>query len=99
MIRVFSQYVSPKSLILLLLEGGLITLALLCGVWIRFWNSSSDFDAYIGLPNFTLQAFFFVLTLQVCFYYCDLYSLNAFRGRPEQMIAIGQSLGAGCLLL
>jgi sugar transferase (PEP-CTERM system associated) len=99
MIRVFSQYVSPKSIVLLLLEGGLITLALLCGVWIRFWNSSSDFTTYIGLPNFALQALFFVVTLQICFYYCDLYSLNAIRGRPEQMIAIGQSVGAGCLLL
>jgi sugar transferase (PEP-CTERM system associated) len=99
MIRVFNQYVSPKSFILLLLEGGLITLALLCGVWIRFWNSSADFTAYIELPNFTAQAIFFVLTLQICFYYCDLYTLNAIRRRHEQMIAVGQSVGAGCLLL
>jgi sugar transferase (PEP-CTERM system associated) len=99
MIRVFSQYISPKSIVLLLLEGGLITLALFCGVWIRFWNSGSDFSAYIGLPNFTLQAAFFVVTLQICFYYCDLYTLSAIRGRHEQMIAVGQSVGAGCLLL
>jgi len=99
MIRVFSQYISPKSIVLLLLEGALITLALLCGVWIRFWNSSTDFTAYIELPNFTLQAIFFVITLQICFYYCDLYTLSAIRGRHEQMIAVGQSVGAGCLLL
>jgi sugar transferase (PEP-CTERM system associated) len=99
MIRVFNQYISPKSIVLLLLEGGLITLALLCGIWIRFWNSSSDFTAYIGLPNFTTQALFFVITLQICFYYCDLYTLSAIRGRHEQMIAVGQSVGAGCLLL
>jgi sugar transferase (PEP-CTERM system associated) len=99
MIRVFNQYVSPKSIVLLLLEGGLIALALLCGVWIRFWNNSSDFNAYIDLPNFTTQALFFVVTIQICFYYCDLYTLSAIRGRHEQMIAIGQSVGAGCLLL
>jgi sugar transferase (PEP-CTERM system associated) len=99
MIRVFNQYISPKSLVLLLLEGGLITLALLCGVWIRFWNNASDFTAYIALPNFTLQAVFFVLTLQICFYYCDLYKLSTIRGRHEQMIVVGQSVGAGCLLL
>jgi sugar transferase (PEP-CTERM system associated) len=99
MIRVFNQYISPKSVVLLLLEGGLITLALLCGVWIRFWNNASDFSAYISLPNFTMQAVFFVLTLQICFYYCDLYRLSTIRGRHEQMIAVGQSVGAGCLLL
>ena len=99
MIRVFNQYVSPKSIVLLLLEGGLITLALLCGVWIRFWNSTADLAAYLSLPTFTLQAAFFVVTLQVCFYYCDLYTLTAIRGRHDQMIAIGQSVGAGTLLL
>src|SRR6185312_6719883 len=99
MIRVFNQYISPKSIVLLLLEGGLITLALLCGVWIRFWNNTSDFTAYITLPNFTTQAIFFVVTLQICFYYCDLYTLSAIRGRHEQLIAVGQSVGAGCLLL
>jgi sugar transferase (PEP-CTERM system associated) len=99
MIRVFNQYISPKSIVLLLLEGALITLALLCAVWIRFWNNTSDFAAYVALPNFTLQAIFFVLTLQICFYYCDLYTLSVIRGRHEQFIALGQSVGAGCLLL
>src|SRR6185295_16014596 len=99
MIRVFNQYISPKSIVLILLEGGLIALALLCGVWIRFWNNSPDFDAYVSLPNFFLQALVFVATLQICFYYCDLYSLNLIRGRHEQLVATGQSVGAGCLLL
>src|ERR1051326_6525110 len=99
MIRFFNQYISPKTIVLLLLEGGLITLALLCGVWIRFWNNSSDLDAYLTLPNFTLPAAVFVVTLQVCFYYCDLYTLSAIRGRHEQVIVVSQSVGAGCLLL
>jgi sugar transferase (PEP-CTERM system associated) len=99
MIRVFNQYVSPKSIVLLLLEGGLIALALFCGVWIRFWNNSSDFAAYVELPNFAGQVVIFVLTLQICFYYCDMYTLSALRRRHDQMIAVGQSVGAGCLLL
>jgi len=98
MIRVFNQYISPKSIVLLLLEGALITLALFCGVWIRFWDSNADLAAYLS-TNFTLQAAFFVIVLQVCFYYCDLYTLSAIRGRHDQMIAIGQSVGAGTLLL
>src|ERR1044072_9373411 len=98
MIRVFSRYISPRSFVLLLLEGGLITLALLAGVWIRFWNDITAMDAYITLPNFSLQAAVFVVTLHLCFYYCDLYNLAALRGRHEQVIAVGQSVGAGCLL-
>lgn len=99
MIRLFNQYISPKSVVLLLMEVGLITLALLSAVWIRFWNSTLEFDAYITLPTFFPQAAVFVVTLQICFYYCDLYSLNVIRGRHEQLIATGQSVGAGCLLL
>src|SRR4051794_30904409 len=99
MIRVFNQYISPKSFVLLLLEGALISLALLFGVCIRFWNDSSAIDAYLTVPGFFLQAGVFVVTLQLCFYYCDLYTMSALRGRHEQVIAVGQSVGAGCLLL
>jgi sugar transferase (PEP-CTERM system associated) len=51
------------------------------------------------LPNFTIQAIVFVAALQICFYYCDLYTPSALRGRHEQLMAIGQSVGAGCMLL
>lgn len=98
-IQVFNQYVSPKSVLLMLLEGSLIALALICGVRIRFWNSAQGFNDYIALPEFTLQALAFVITLQVCFYYCRLYNPTAIRSRNEQWIAIGQSMGSGCLLL
>jgi sugar transferase (PEP-CTERM system associated) len=83
----------------MLLEGVLITLALLCAVRIRFWDSASGFEAYTSLPDFAWQGLVFVATLQVCFYYCDFYRPSAIRSRNEQLIAIGQSLGSGCLLL
>jgi sugar transferase (PEP-CTERM system associated) len=41
----------------------------------------------------------FVAILQTCFYYCNLYDLSAIRHRHEQWISLGQSVGAGCLLL
>ena len=99
MIQVFNQYVSPKNVLLMLLESGLIGLALVCGVRIRFWDSVEGFAAYITLPEFALQALVFVITLQVCFYYCQLYNASAIRSRNEQWMALGQSLGSGCLLL
>jgi sugar transferase (PEP-CTERM system associated) len=99
MIRILSQYVSPKSIVLMLIEGGFITLALLSAVRIRFWGSVSGFEAYVALPEFVWQVLAFVFTLQVCFYYCDLYRPSAIGGRNEQWIALGQSVGSGCLLL
>jgi sugar transferase (PEP-CTERM system associated) len=99
MIRVFNQYISPKTVILMIVEGIFIALALLCGARIRFWGNPSEFSNYIGLPEFLIQGLVFVAVLQICFYYCDLYNLNATWRRNEQWIAVGQSLGSGCLLL
>ena len=99
MIRIFSQYVSPKSVLLMIIEGILMVVALLCGAWLRFWNSPSEFSAYTKPPDFLLQSLVFVVVFQICFYYSDLYNLNAIRHRNEQLIGLGQSVGSGCLLL
>ncbi len=99
MIRIFSQYVSPKSLLLVILEGAVIIFGLLCGAWLRFWGSAEDFESYIRAPEFLIQATIFVITVQLCFYYSDLYDLRSLRGRREQLICLGQSLGMASLLL
>ncbi len=99
MFRIFSKYVSPKTLVLVLLEGGLIALALICAVRIRFWDSTQGFSSYTAFPEFGLQAIVFVATLQICFYYGDLYNLRHTHLRNERMMAVAQSLGASCLLL
>lgn len=99
MIRVLNQYVSPKSIVLFLTEAGLIVLALLVSVWIRFLGNATSVESYISPPEFTIQVAAFLATLLVCFYYSDLYSLNVIRGRNEVLIGLGQSLGSGCLLL
>jgi sugar transferase (PEP-CTERM system associated) len=99
MIRIFNQYFSPKVVVLILLESALIVLALLCAVRIRLWDDSVAFNSYVALRDFAPQAIVFAGTLQVCFYCCDLYNLNALGGRPERLLALGQALGAGYLLL
>jgi sugar transferase (PEP-CTERM system associated) len=86
-------------MLLVLIEGALIVLGLLCGVRLRFWGDTTGFQTYVQAPEFTFQALIFVLTLQVCFYYCDLYDLRVLRGRRDQMICVGQSFGAASLLL
>jgi sugar transferase (PEP-CTERM system associated) len=99
MIRIFNQYVSPKSVLLMFIEGSLIALALLCGVRLRFWNSPDEMDALLHFPEIAEQGLVVIITFQLCFYYSDLYNLNVLRGRSEQLICLGQSLGSACLLL
>src|SRR5689334_22870287 len=99
MIRIFNQYVSPKSILLMLTEGALIALALLCGVRLRFWNNPEEMQAMVQFPDIAVQGLLVIVTFQLCFYYSDLYNLNAIRGRSEQLICLGQSLGSACLLL
>lgn len=99
MIRIFSQYISPKNLLLVFLEGGFIVLGLLCGAWLRFWSNPAEFASYIHAPEFLIQAITFVVTVQLCFYYSDLYDLNVVRTRRDQLISLGQSLGTASLLL
>lgn len=99
MIRIFSQYVSVKSLLLMLLESLVIALSLVCGVKLRFWNEPGEFEFYTMLPDFGAQALIVIVIFQVCFYYNDLYDLSAVRRRSEQLIRLCQSLGAACLLL
>lgn len=99
MIRIFNQYFSPKIVVLMLLESVFIVLALLCAVRIRLWDDAVAFKSYVALPDFVPQAIVFVVTLQVCFYCCDLYNLNALGGRRDRLIALGQALGACYLLL
>jgi FlaA1/EpsC-like NDP-sugar epimerase len=99
MIRIFSQYVSPKSLLLMAIESLLMSLALVCGVFVRFWNEPLEFDSYIQFPDFAVQVVIFVMIFQICFYYSDLYNVHTTRTRYEQLLCVGQSLGAGCLAL
>ncbi len=99
MVRIFSQYVSLKSILLVMLEGVLMALALICAVKTRFWNDPATFRDYTILPEFGLQAAILVAVFQVCFYYNDLYNLSVVRRRSELLIRLWQSLGAGCLIL
>ena len=99
MIRIFNQYVSPKSVLLMLTECGLIALALACGLRLRFWNNPDEMQALIQFPDIVIQGLVIVLTVQLCFYYSDLYNPNALRGRSDQLISLGQALGSACLVL
>jgi sugar transferase (PEP-CTERM system associated) len=99
MIRVFSQYVSIKSLLLLAIESLVIVTSLVLGARLRFWNDPAEFFVYADSGSFLLQILTVLIVLETCCYYNDLYDLSVVRPRSEQFLCLAQALGAGCLLL
>jgi sugar transferase (PEP-CTERM system associated) len=99
MFRIFSQYVSAKSLLLMIVEGALIVLSLICAARLRFWNNPGEFELYLSFPDFAIQSAIVVAVYLACFYYNDLYNLSTGCGSVERLLQIEQSLGAASLLL
>jgi sugar transferase (PEP-CTERM system associated) len=98
-IRLFSQYISPKSVLLVALEAVLIALSLVFAVRLRFWNDTVAFQAYTDLPHFAWQAIAVVIIFQMCFYCNNLYDPHTTERRDDEALRMGQSLGAASLLL
>src|ERR1022692_1982106 len=99
MMQIFDQYVSGKSLLLMIVEALLIVLSLICAVKLRFWNSPAEFEVYLTLPGFAGQAAIVVFVCMACFYYNDLYDLSTGYSAVERVLRVEQSLGAASLLL
>src|ERR1700744_3335234 len=99
MIRIFSRYVSAKSLLLMVVEGIVIVLSLLCAAKLRFWNNPADLAQYVSLPDFAVQSAIVVVVCLACFYYNDLYDLSNGWGSMDSVLRLEQSLGAAILLL
>lgn len=99
MIRVFSQYVSIKSILLIGIESIVIVLSLVLGAKLRFWNDPAQFLVYAQSGSFVLQLLTVLVVLETCCYYNDLYDLSIVRPRSEQFLCLAQALGAGYLLL
>ena len=99
MVQIFSQFVSRKTILLTVLETFLITLAVVAGAKLRFWNDPSEFSAYCQFPDFLLQVLALVIALQLSFYYGNLYNRHSLGRRYEEAISVAQSLGTASVLL
>lgn len=99
MIRILNQYASPKTILLMVLEGGLIAASIILSIRLRFWNDPALFRHYVHAPLFIWQAAVIVACFQICFYYNDLYDLSIKVRRSRQFIRLAQALGAACVLL
>lgn len=99
MFRIFSQFVSAKSLLLLLLESVLIVGCLFCAVELRFWNNPAELARYEVWPDFEIQIALVVVTCLMCLYFNDLYNLETAASHVDRVLRVQQSLGAASLLL
>jgi sugar transferase (PEP-CTERM system associated) len=99
MFRVFSQYVSVKSVLLMCIEASLICLSLIAAIELRFWNNPAEVSYYLSWPDFALQSTIVVVVCLACFYCNDLYNLSGSYGSMENVLRVEQSLGAATLLL
>jgi len=99
MFRIFNQYVSAKSLLLLILESLVMVLCLISAVKLRFWNDPTQLAQYEVWPNFEVQIALVVVACTVCFYFNDLYNLKTSNNPVERILRVEQSLGAASLLL
>lgn len=99
MVKIFSQFVSRKTLLISVTETALITLAVIVGAKIRFWDSAPDFQHYFKFPDFFLQLLVLLVAMQASFYYSDLYNRQIFRRRHEEVLSIAQSLGGAAVCL
>jgi len=99
MVRIFSQYVSVRSLLLVVTESLLIVLSLLLAVRLRFWNSPYELELYLSLPEFAMKTALVLAVCQICFYCNDVYDLTSGSGSLERILRLGEALGAASLLL
>jgi sugar transferase (PEP-CTERM system associated) len=99
MIRVFNQYVAIKSVLLVIVESLIVALSLIGAVGLRFWGNHGLYESVVQVPLFPIKALIIVITLQLCFYYNDLYDFHMLRGRQDQLVSLGQSVGQACVLL
>jgi sugar transferase (PEP-CTERM system associated) len=99
MLRLFSHYVSIKSTLLVVVEGVVIMLSLLCAAKLRFWNRPDELASYMVFPDFAVQLAVVVVVCLVCFYCNDLYNLNPGYTSFEGILRVEQALGAAVLLL
>ena len=99
MLSIFNQYVSLKTLLLIIIESCLIVTSLVCAARLRFWNSPEELANYLAFPDFALQSTIVTIVCIICFYFNDLYNLSTTTNPMDWMLRIEQSLGAASLLL
>ena len=96
MLKLFHTYYPIRNLLFFLGEGGLIFLALIIGIMVRF-------DGVIPVEevrhSIWVRAFAITLVVQISLYYHDLYEVKSPHRMTELGIRIVQAIGVACIIL
>mgnify|MGYP005809615853 CR=1 FL=1 len=98
MIRLFHQYISPKTIYLILWEG-LLILASLAAAELCLFGGFDRVTTGQELFRMGVQALLMLIVFQLCFYINELYDPQVVRYSAEQMLRLVEALGGGCILL
>jgi sugar transferase (PEP-CTERM system associated) len=94
MVRIFNQYTSPKTLVLILLEGLAIILSFICAASWPFGANTGAFGFLTVSPWLVLEALGLVILIQTVFYCNDLYDLADRGPAGDNVLQLLKSLGA-----
>jgi sugar transferase (PEP-CTERM system associated) len=102
--RVFSQYVAVKSVLLLVLEALIAAFSLVAATWLRFVGEPDQFAVMLSTPLYWARVLLVVLALLTAFYCNKLYDFHALRSRQEhfrqdQLIRLVESVAYICFPL
>lgn len=98
MIRVLGQYIPVRTVMLAVMESGLIFGSIALAAWIRFGNLA-DASWYLGRPYAGIQLAVTVVVCWICLFYNDLYDMQVVARRAELIVHLLQALGMTTLVL
>ncbi len=98
MLKIGGQRVPPKTVLMVVSDGVLISLGLLIAVAVRAAYSESLW-AQLSLGGILARSALVVLVSELALYYNDLYNFQAVGRRSETFVQLLQALGIACLAL
>ncbi len=89
-------YRSSAGLLFGLIDGFLILTGVFAGAHLKFWGDGSSIFLF---DHLVLKLMLVVFTIQIAYYYFDLYDFKIFRKATKVGILLLESLGASAIFL
>lgn len=99
MFRIFDQYVSRKTFLLVLGDAACIVGSILLAYQIRFWGDPESVAFYTQEPDLAIRCLAIVGIFQICAYYNELYLVEGRLTTTDQFFRLAQATGVGCFFL
>jgi len=99
MFRIFDQYVSRKTVFVVVGDALSIVGSIVLGYKIRFWTDPESFAFFTQQPDLTLRCLTILAVFQICAYYNELYRAHDQLSASDQFFRLTQAAGVGCFFL